>query len=404
MRREVVKHSLGRIMQRSLASSFQQWRSMAAEKAHFREVVRHSLTRIMQRSLASSFQQWQAMAAQKARFKEVVKHSLSRIMQRSLASSFQQWQAMAAERARFKEVVKHSLGRIMQRSLASSFQQWQAMAAEKARFKEVVRHSLGRIMQRSLASSFQQWHSVAAEKARLLAAQQQVAAAYRRCGPPARCLFAGNGEAKMMHAEVTAVIAKCLDSTLQHLVDGSLPMQRLFRHCCSRPDVSVQLRLQAGCIGHHGQGLSTQPQSGGAPAARGTVTDVQLTRRAALTSLLLEWRDVWWKRSMLRATLAKLQHGAATRALQQWRSLVIHKAALKARLQPVLAQWRNVRLRAGFNGFLLQVRLLQLCHHLGKACSLSTATANQIQIHRTFNVARDCISDPKPCLCLTWQL
>ena len=77
--------------------------------------------------------------------------------------------------------------------------------------------------------------------------------------------------------------------------------------------------------------------------------------RAELTALIQHWRDLWWKRSTLRAAVARLQQGTTARALRQWHSCVAHKAALRSRLEPILAQWRSVRLRAGFNGFLLQV-------------------------------------------------
>ena len=77
--------------------------------------------------------------------------------------------------------------------------------------------------------------------------------------------------------------------------------------------------------------------------------------RSELTALLAHWRDLHWRRSTLRAAVARLQQGSLARALTQWQRIVAHKGALQARLQPILEQWRNVRLRSGFNAFVLKV-------------------------------------------------
>ena len=86
-----------------------------------------------------------------------------------------------------------------------------------------------------------------------------------------------------------------------------------------------------------------------------TLTDSHGACRSELTALLAHWRDLHWRRSTLRAAVARLQQGTLARALTQWQRIVAHKGALQARLQPILEQWRNVRLRSGFNAFLLKV-------------------------------------------------
>ena len=61
----------------------------------------------------------------------------------------------------------------------------------------------------------------------------------------------------------------------------------------------------------------------------------------------------------------------AAQALSAWHSFAAHRMLLKQRVAPILSQWLSLRLRAGFNAFLLQVGWS--AHWFGQPTPIHTA-------------------------------
>jgi len=174
--------------ERALRLCHSRWRSAVRERKRHRRIVSRVAARFSRRSLSAAFGGWTAAAIARRRGRKVALRVVQRWSHRSLAWSFREWRHEVNKGKAFESKARAAgkfLRAIISNTKYRAFNRWRTRSADAAAGERAARRCVLRMLRRRLASSFYDWRDLteraAADAARVETAMAEDARLERAC-------------------------------------------------------------------------------------------------------------------------------------------------------------------------------------------------------------------------------